>query len=179
MTEMPPPPGVPYQPGVNQRTTQQAQTNVWSIISLICGILGCLFITPIVAIVTGIVGVVQAKTLKTGRGMAIAGIILGLLWIVGGIAMVGAVRYGGSAIISALGGAVLKPSISTSFNDLADGNTAAAKTYMPSLSDDELDTLAAELKPMGHVKMIDFSSFNANNTNGQKDFTFTRHRHVR
>jgi hypothetical protein len=61
------------------------RTNVPAIVSLICGILGCIpFITSLVAIILGIVGIKSANQPGTGgKGMAIAGLILGILGILG------------------------------------------------------------------------------------------------
>jgi len=56
------------------------QTNGMAIASLICGILGCTFIGGILAIVFGILGLQKTKDPRYGgKGMAIAGIILGCI----------------------------------------------------------------------------------------------------
>lgn len=72
--------GQPYgQPGYGQ---QSGGTNGLAIASLVTGILGFLFITPILAIVFGIIGLSQAKKRgQRGSGLATAGIVLGVLWI--------------------------------------------------------------------------------------------------
>ena len=178
MTQMPPPPSMPYQPGMNAPMNQPAKTNVAAIISLICGILGCLLITPIVAIVSGIIGIVQAKTLKTGKGMSIAGIILGLLWIVGGLGFFAVIGYGvkhGGGLLNVALQAGTKPALIQDLNSLADGDTATAGRMMPGASSTELDELAAQLKPLGHVKDLDFKSWTSDFTSqkGQQTYTFT------
>jgi len=175
MTQMPPPPSMPYQPGMQNPYNQPARTNVAAVISLICGILGCMVITPIIAVITGIVGIVQAKTLKSGRGMAIAGLILGILWIVGAAGIFGSIafvshRHGG--FVNWAVGAGTKQQMTVVLNNLADGNTAAVKPFLPVYTDDQLDALSAELKPLGHVKDISFSSFVTNTTNGQVSSTY-------
>lgn len=175
MTQMPPPPSVPYQPGMNQPTNQPAATNVWSIVSLICGIIGCLVVTPFVAVITGIIGVIQARTLKTGRGMAIAGIILGILWLLIGGGLFGMSMYiskHGSTFINNMIGESVKPQLTTVLNELADGDTTAAKAGMPGVSDADLDGLAATLKPMGHVKTIAITSSDSNYSNGVASYTY-------
>ena len=73
----------PYgQPGFGQapRGTSGA-----AIASLICGILGCVpFITSLLAVILGFVGIKATSNGRAGgRGMAIAGLILGLLGIFG------------------------------------------------------------------------------------------------
>lgn len=102
MSQVPPPPQPGYpQPGYPQpqgtpaaySMPAQRQTSGAAVASLIFGILGCIpFVTGLLAIVLGIVGMRTTKDPKyTGRGMAVAGLILGiislLLWgIVGGTA---------------------------------------------------------------------------------------------
>jgi predicted Zn finger-like uncharacterized protein len=81
----------PAYPG--QQSTQYAmqpgiaagprQTNGFAIASLICGILGCTGIGGILAIVFGILGIQKTKDPRYGgKGMAIAGIIIGSLGLV-------------------------------------------------------------------------------------------------
>jgi hypothetical protein len=74
-------------PGQPQYSLQPAtKTSAAAITSLICGILGfcTVGVSSIVAVITGIVGLVATKnpTVK-GRGMAIAGLVLGILTLVG------------------------------------------------------------------------------------------------
>lgn len=72
--------GQPYaQPGYGP---QWGGTNGLAIASLVTGILGFFFVTPVLAIVFGIIGLNQAKSRgQGGKGLAIAGIVLGVLWI--------------------------------------------------------------------------------------------------
>jgi hypothetical protein len=56
---------------------------VWAVVSLIFGILGGILIS----VVCGIIGLNRAKQGQGGRGMAIAGIILGSIGLVVGIAV--------------------------------------------------------------------------------------------
>ena len=64
-----------------------SRTSAAAVVSLVTGILGCLVVTPFVAIVSGIVGIRATRDLAVrGRAMAVAGLILGLLWIFGAIA---------------------------------------------------------------------------------------------
>lgn len=62
---------------------QPTQPRGLSITAFVLGLLGCLPLASIAAIVVGIVALVKKQAL---RGLAIAGIILGLLWTIGGIA---------------------------------------------------------------------------------------------
>lgn len=62
--------------------------NATAVVSLICGLLGLVpfwigFLLCIVAIICGILGIQQAQQLYgRGRGMAIAGLILGLIFLI-------------------------------------------------------------------------------------------------
>ena len=78
----PPPGGMPpgmqhYPPGYGPK-----QSNGAAIASLICGIIGCLVITPFLAIIFGIVGLRKASNPRVGgKAMSIIGILLGLAWL--------------------------------------------------------------------------------------------------
>lgn len=65
--------------------TQQGGTNGMAIAAMICGICGFACLVPgLVGIILGIVSLPQIKRNgQSGRGMAIAGIVLGGLWILG------------------------------------------------------------------------------------------------
>lgn len=80
-----PPPGG-YAPPVAK------QSNGMAIAALVCGILSivaCLFPLGLVAVPLGFVGLKRARQLNgNGRGLAIGGIITGLLGIVAGVAAV-------------------------------------------------------------------------------------------
>ncbi len=73
-----------YQPPV------QPQSNAKSIVALVCGILGiigsfipviCYFtlVLAILGIVFGALGMKQAKFTNTGKGLAVAGLVLGIV----------------------------------------------------------------------------------------------------
>ena len=59
-----------------------APTSGWSIAAFVCGLLGCTIIGGLLAIIFAILGFRAAKRGRKGRGFAIAGLVLGLLWIV-------------------------------------------------------------------------------------------------
>jgi hypothetical protein len=84
----PPPPGYgPPPPGYGGWGPPQRRTNGLAIASMVCGIVGCFYGIPaIVAIVLGFVARNQIKqSHQEGKGMALAGIILGFSWIALGI----------------------------------------------------------------------------------------------
>lgn len=159
MTQSPPPmppPTMPYAVG----QTPPPQVNAMAIVSLICGIVGCLVITPIIGIVTGIVGLVQSKKLRNGRGMAIAGIILSLLWIAGaGVAGFGA--YWG---FNKLAAEAKLPAIDT-INALVDGDVDRARSQSI-LTPEQAQQLSEQLKPYGHCKNLSVNTINAKRENG-------------
>lgn len=69
----------------------QTRTSAAAVTSLVCGLLLCIpGVTALVAIICGIIGIsVTGNPMVKGRGMAIAGLILGLLNIVGWTGIVG------------------------------------------------------------------------------------------
>lgn len=85
------PPGYPYSP-----PPVAGRTNGLSIAALVCGLAQFLlwffllvpgFIAAVLALGFGLGGLAQIRTRgETGRGMAIAGIVLGVLGVLGGIA---------------------------------------------------------------------------------------------
>ena len=82
------PPGYPppyqygYAPGYPYGQ-QQGGTNGMAIAAMVCGICGFLCMVPgVIGIILGIVSLPQInRTQQSGRGMAIAGIVMGSLWI--------------------------------------------------------------------------------------------------
>lgn len=57
--------------------------NAPAVISMICGLLGCLCVTAPLAVIFGIVGLRKTRDpYVTGKGMAITGLVLGTIWLV-------------------------------------------------------------------------------------------------
>ena len=71
-------PAPPPQPGYYAPPPAQT-TNWWAIVSLIFGVLGGVLIS----VICGIVGLNKAKQGQGGRGLAIAGLVLSGLWVLG------------------------------------------------------------------------------------------------
>jgi hypothetical protein len=72
------------QPATPYAAPPKTGTNGLAIASLVCGIVGCFTITAIVAVVLGFVArnqIEQSGGTQQGSGMALAGIILGFVWI--------------------------------------------------------------------------------------------------
>ncbi|RDH77278.1 hypothetical protein DVS77_17880 [Mycolicibacterium moriokaense] len=88
----PPPPGYPggypapppYYPPPGPYAPQAQGTNWWAVVSLIFGVIGGVLIS----VVCGIVGLNRAKKGQGGRGLAIAGLVLSGVWVVGIVALV-------------------------------------------------------------------------------------------
>lgn len=155
----PTPPAMHAQPAYGYG--QPTRTSAAAVTSLICGIVGCLAITPIIAIITGLVGIrATANPAVRGRGLAIAGIILGVLWLLS-FAAAGA---GGFAVWK---NSEPPAAVARQFtNDLAAGNVAAALANSGGLTEAELTEIAATLKPWGTVTDITLPSRSAKKNAG-------------
>lgn len=80
MSEQHPPNPPQWMPGV-QAPPQPKGTNGFATASLILGILGICGFSLVLGLILGIVALVQiGRTGQSGRGMAIAGIVISLLW---------------------------------------------------------------------------------------------------
>ena len=82
----PPPPPLPQPaaPSYGAPAPSASKTNGLAVASLVCGIVGCFTVTAIVAIVLGFIArnqIEQSGGTQQGSGMALAGIILGFVWI--------------------------------------------------------------------------------------------------
>jgi hypothetical protein len=80
----PPPPPRPAAPSYGARAPSTSKTNGFAIASLVLGIIPCTGITSILAIVFGFIArnqIQQSGGRQQGSGMAMAGIILGFVWI--------------------------------------------------------------------------------------------------
>ena len=98
----PPPPGAYYPPPYypppqGPYAPPTPGTNWWAVISLIFGVLGGVLIS----VICGIVGLNRAKKGQGGRGMAIAGLVLSGLWIVGIVALVAFLVFFDKGTVSA------------------------------------------------------------------------------
>src|SRR5215813_5339276 len=94
----PPPPQFPPQPGFGPPMPYppQKQTNGLAIGSLVFGILGCVpVVTSLLAVILGFAGLRKARDPRYGgKGVAIAGLLLGLLGLVGWASAGGAAYWG-------------------------------------------------------------------------------------
>jgi hypothetical protein len=157
MTEMPPPQGFPQQQPF--QPAPQSRTNGWAIASLIFGILGCAFGVPgLIGFILGFVGLKKAKQLGgSGKGMAIGGMIAGVIFMLGW-AGCGVAGYWGYQ-------KTFKPTNDAAvafLNALHDGDMTKAGTYVTaSYAASDLQTLASEVKAIGKVKSVTTVQFTA------------------
>jgi len=124
-----------------QRTTSGA-----AVASLIFGILGCVpFITGLLAIILGIVGIKKTgDSHYSGRGLAIGGLLLGLLSIVlWGL-------LGGAGYAAFVYGRPAREVANQFARDLSVGNVAAAQAKTTSkIKREELEAAAEKVKAWG------------------------------
>lgn len=139
------------------------KTSIAAVFSLVFGILGCIpLVTSVLAVLLGIVGINATKNnQRSGRGLAIAGLLLGLLGVVlwglfgGGLftlwKVTGPVRAEGKQFIQYL----------------ADGNTEAAHAQCTSdISKEQVEALVTYVKPLGALKDVTSFSAQASDQNG-------------
>jgi Domain of unknown function (DUF4190) len=156
---MQPPPGQYGMPGMGP----PPKTSVAAICSLVCGILGCIpFITSIAAVILGFVGISVTGNPQrtTGRGLAIAGLILGLLgiagWTLGGGMMIWG--YGKAKQLST---AQAKPFIEA----VSAGDYTKAANYS-TMSEEEMKTLHDQIAGWGTLSDMNMTGFNAQKNAG-------------
>jgi hypothetical protein len=147
----------PYQP------PQPPRTNGWAIGSLICGILGCIpFLTSLLAIIFGFLGIGASKRPNTGgKGLSIAGIVLGFLGILlwGGFFAVAftAPQWAPGFAKMAMGPAVTK-TMTPFIESLSNSDVSTASNYSE-MSSESLTSLGAEIKAMGQFKSMSLGEF--------------------
>lgn len=102
----PPPITTPF----GYQASPPPRSNIPAIISLVCGILGCVpFVTSAVAVILGLIGLSSAKKPNgSGKGMAIAGLTLGIIGVLGWTGFVGSVYLARERIHQARSAAIAK-----------------------------------------------------------------------
>jgi hypothetical protein len=172
MSQYPPPGGPPmYPPNVppggfgppGYSLPSQSRTSAVAIVSLICGLVLCFpVITGLIAIITGIIGIGQTSNpAYKGRGMAIAGLLLGVVncvaWLGGGYAM-----YAGSGPARAFAHQYI--------NNLSAGNVDQCFADVSSNSTITKDQINAEYQKMqawGTLQRTMIFGFSFTAANGQ------------
>ena len=149
MSQIPPPPPPhdyqrPDEP--HYYMPQPRRTNVAAVVSLVSGLALCIpYATGIVAVVLGIAGLRKAKNPGVGgRGMALAGLILGAVSLLGWIVISIAVYRGYQQV---------RPGLTvtdTYLRNLAAGNTADAQANSTgAMSNEEIARLSQQVQRLG------------------------------
>jgi hypothetical protein len=144
------------------------QSNGWSIASLICGLLLCIpGLTSLLAVIFGIAGIKKsARPQIGGRGLAIAGLVLGILGLLGWAGVAGGTWWGWGFFKSEMLNPA-KQTAGTFLNDLSAGDFTKARAAATSdMSDNELKDLSEALKGMGSFKDFSLSGFDAKSLGG-------------
>jgi hypothetical protein len=159
-TSNPPPP-------TSQNFSMQPRGNGPAVASLICGLLG--FCVPgvggLLGIILGFIGLKRSKETATGGGMAMAGIIIGIItllaWGGGGFAM----YAGGKAAVKALEKMSEPPRAAARqyVIDLNKGDIDAALSDSSGIAKEDVASQSAILQPMGAFQDMTSNSFNINN----------------
>jgi len=131
----------------------QTRTSGAAVASLITGILGCIpFITGICAIIFGLIGIGATRNPAIrGRAMAVIGLILGLLSVLGWGLFTGSAYYlkKNTPIVQEQFAA------NTFLMDLSSNNVASAKKYTnASVADTDLAAAVAQIKDWGGVQSM-------------------------
>jgi hypothetical protein len=164
----PPPPG--GQPTQYSMQPQPKQANVAAILSLIVGILSCIPFAGFVATILGIVGIKKSSNpMVGGRGLAIAGLVLGLIGVVWSIIFM-VTGAGVLALFKATGPA--RDQAKAFISDLDKGDVATAMTRVTGdISADELKLVSDRMKTWGGVKNVTMVGMNVSAQTGSQTTT--------
>jgi len=139
------------------------RTSAAAITSLVCGLLLCIpVVTGLIAVVTGIIGIsATGNPAVKGRGMAIAGLILGLLSL-GGWGL-----FGGG-IYAAFRGAGPERAFAKSYiADLAAGNVdQCVQNSTANLPKDVIDLASKKMQSWGTLQDTTIIPFSVKTANG-------------
>ena len=127
--------------------------SVSSLLSLICGVLGCIpFVTGALAVLLGVVGFIRTgNPAKKGRWMAIVGLLLGIVSI-GGWTL-----FGGTALLLWKGTEGPRVAAHDYIKASAEKNRVLEKSLTQGFSDDDLNKIEGQVEK--HGKFID-TTFN-------------------
>lgn len=157
-------------------TPPARESNTAALISMICGVLLCIpLLTSIPAIAFGVVGLRKARLRPQagGRGLAIAGLVLGIIglagWIAAGIGGYMAYRVGKHVVheiqaeVSQPGQAVVRSFI----QDVAAGNVEqAADVTSPEIDPTKVKQLSVDLKQLGTLRGVTIDNVVPGQVNG-------------
>ena len=162
MSQAMPPPGSYPPPGF--QPAPAPKTNGLAIASLICGILFCVpYLASLSAIILGILGIQKSKQPGTGgKGMAIAGLVLGVLGLlisVAGTAFILTAPKWGSAFIAQALREPVRQTGTRFVESLTSGDGQSASQHTTAnFSTISLATLGAEMKSYGKFNSLSIGS---------------------
>ncbi|HWE38451.1 MAG TPA: DUF4190 domain-containing protein [Isosphaeraceae bacterium] len=141
------------------------QGNPSAVVSLVCGILGCIpLVTGLLAVIFGIVGLNKARDpYVSGKGMSIAGLVLGVISLIG---------WGGFGAIVYVGwdafGKPTKAAIEFA-QELSRGDVDAAMARTTGIARDKLVADSDAIKASGPITSLGPQSFNKTAVQGQPE----------
>ena len=143
----------------------QKRTSGAAVTSLVLGLLSCIPVVGLVAVICGILGIVKTKDPRyTGRGLAIAGLLLGLVGLVGWGIAAGA-GYGVWAY-----GKPAREAAKQYARDLSGGNVDAAMGNSTStITRDELAAAADKMKSWGRLQDTTLPAVMMNKVSGSAE----------
>jgi hypothetical protein len=148
---------------------ERPRTSAAAITSLVTGLLLCIpLVTQVAAIVSGILGFrATAKPHVSGRGFAIAGLVLGVVGLLGWAG----VGFAGYSAFEASG--PVRETARTWIEDVAAGDTdAAIASSVPALQRADVAAMTPYLMEHGGMlQSVSFSRFNVRTLNGQTSWT--------
>jgi hypothetical protein len=172
-SQPPPPPPPDWQPGaplagygvvVPQRTSAAAVT------SLVLGILGCVpLLTGLLAVAFGLAGIRTTRDPRIrGRGLAIAGLVLGL------VSLAGWSLFGGLIGVGYARSRPARAAAEQFTTNLAAGDVTTAQSRCTgTVPRPSLDAAAATMRPWGPLSDFTASNFNYSILNGTETCSLT------
>ena len=161
-----PPPQVPDYPAFSNPVPPRS--NGLAVASMICSIAGfcVLFVGGLAGIILGLLALRKAREPGAGgRGMAVAGVVIGLLSFLTSFIGIGGVYYGCRAAMRASEPERL--AARQFVQHLHGGDVAAAQTEATAdLSPAEIQSLSAKLHGLGAFKDMTSNQINISDTNG-------------
>jgi hypothetical protein len=142
-----------------QRLT--ARTSAAAITSFVLGLVGCIpYLTGIAAVVLGFLAIRKSRDPSvTGKGLAIAGIVLGTINVLG---------WSGFAAFLGYGYVESKPAeaVATQFlTDVSNGNTQGAMAKSGATAA-QIQKYHTEFVPLGTLRSVSYTGFNVSSWNG-------------
>jgi hypothetical protein len=147
------------------------RTSVAAISSLVCGLLGCVpFLTGLAAVILGIVGIKKTRDpMVTGRGMAIAGLILGCLSLAGWA--LGMATLGGGVYLALKAADPARMTAEQFARDVSEGKIdAAVASSVEGMDRASLVALGEKMKPWGAFQSLGMNSINIQAVNGKAEY---------